>query len=978
MPAPVYEAQDPNPGLTPLPAGVAPTEGFAAMSQAGQTLAGAGREMDTIAYRFARARDMTNLMAAKAEALQRYNAADTEYSQSPDFKTAPGAYADASKAITGDILQRYGQNLSAPAQAELRYSLAHMDISSGNSVSQAATLREGQTNIANWQSLSQSLGQRYLAAGSDAERAAIENQGVGAVQGLAAAGWVDPRAAQVQTQTFRQNLQEMRVGQIMQKDPALAKTMLADDQAFPAIPAPRRLDLQNGAQAAVDATGALKLQILGKMNPTAAIASAGIVDPNDRATITQIYDHGVIQQESGGNLNVPDSAAGAIGIGQLMPGTARGAALRLGMTNVATMADQDLHDLLRANPVLNRELGLNEFTTLVQRYHGSIPLALAGYNAGPGVADKLAVEAQAKFGPGASAAQIASLAPSAETRAYIPSVYARLGAPADNFGLSGNPALAAQSMALDLGRQEQAVMQRTLAQAAALERSSDPVAQYAQDGYAVDPAKWSAYRQTQQAAAATGDAGATQELRRMDLAERAGPVMRAAWASPPSQLAAFAASETQRLQTTTTWSPADAERLDVVKKVLATQNAMKDTNPVGLAERGQIVPAVPLDFSQMGQPAFGAALAARGPQALQAAAAYDGAILPFKPEEAFQAKQALGNMGPDGKAAAFAQMAANLKDPRVYDAAVSQVAGTRLEAVAGQIAATDPQAAQKLLAGEEMLKDKGVENKILKVREAVTTAYPVGMYPATQSNSDAIEASLAMYAANKGATHALIDENDSGGIKAAIEDVTGKQIKLNGAVTPLPAGFVEGGVRAALANLTDADLKPFGGTQPGIDAAYLAGHAQLMPLRLGGASYAVRVDGQQVKTATGENLIVDLRQFAAAQRARLDAEAHARALSDLQSGTTRIGPVTFGAPNLWNAFDPELRRDLSAAGSKVQVGAPIPSNALPPAFWRDLSAVRDAVTKPREPFPSGGGSANAATLDESSHGDGPTSGMFGQ
>jgi hypothetical protein len=183
-----------------------------------------------------------------------------------------------------------------------------------------------------------------------------------------------------------------------------------------------------------------------------------------------------------------------------------------------------------------------------------------------------------------------------------------------------------------------------------------------------------------------------------------------------------------------------------------------------------------------------------------------------------------------------------------------------------------------------MMKDKGVETKIQGVRAAITNTIPVGLFPNVQTNSDVAEATAAVYAANKGATHALIDPNDTAGIKAAMEEVTGPQISLNGRVTPIPKPYAAGAVQHALENLTAEDVKPLGGLQPGLTPQWLGQHAQLMPLRLGGDDYQVLVDGKRVLTADGRNLQVNFGDFVARQTARLKAGASAAGVERAQSG----------------------------------------------------------------------------------------------
>jgi hypothetical protein len=112
-------------------------------------------------------------------------------------------------------------------------------------------------------------------------------------------------------------------------------------------------------------------------NYVRSILGKAQIDPNatPEQQAEQILPH-LIQQESGGNPNAV-SPKGAQGLTQVMPATARDPGF-----GVAPMQGN--------SPQENVRFGRDYLTAMLKRYPGRPDLALAAYNAGPGVADRFA------------------------------------------------------------------------------------------------------------------------------------------------------------------------------------------------------------------------------------------------------------------------------------------------------------------------------------------------------------------------------------------------------------------------------------------------------------------------------------------------------------------------------------------------------------------------------------------------------------
>lgn len=103
-------------------------------------------------------------------------------------------------------------------------------------------------------------------------------------------------------------------------------------------------------------------------------ASFPVVDLGATGSVERALALAVTRQESAFNAAAV-SPSGALGLMQLMPGTARDVAGRLG---VPFIQDKLTHD-----PAYNVALGSQYLAEMLQRFGGSYELALAAYNAGP-------------------------------------------------------------------------------------------------------------------------------------------------------------------------------------------------------------------------------------------------------------------------------------------------------------------------------------------------------------------------------------------------------------------------------------------------------------------------------------------------------------------------------------------------------------------------------------------------------------------
>lgn len=859
------------------------------------------------------AQQQTRLTEAQTTLLKRQEQRREEFRNDPDWQTAPQRLSEAMRKDEDEILGGFG----ASDQARLRQSVIRSSLSLQREASQTSLSKMNNAALASQSELSQTYLTRAARATSADERNAIIAENDQSWDEKVRTGIVDATQALTQKQNFRQQLDQTDLYKGIKANPEGTLKALQDPTMFGSLTPLQRETASAQAQAALEQKRSNEAADLAKRDPAAAAATYARVP--DQGVVAKVVSRALIPGESGGDPNA-QSHAGAAGIAQIMPDTARRLARTKGWGDLAGLDDGQVRAWLKANPEKSTALAEQEIGDLWRRY-GNLATAFAGYHAGPGAAEAWHARAVAQYGEGYSAAQFISVIPESSTdakdgkpgmttRAYVAGMLARAGADPGRGGVSSNAAYQIANVVESGIRSDLTQQRQQLQQIVSLTQDDrDAVMTAFKSGFAVDPAAIAAAKAPLIAAANAGDPSAIQKLRQFTEGEQVAPIVREAYQMTPAALEQGLAVLRREVANGNASAPMQ-RRLAVFEAVQQEVTKQASENPVGLIERSgrQPVTAIPVTASASA-PEFGQALQQRASVAIEAQALYRGDLKPFKPQEAAALKQRYQDATATERLDLVKAAQQNMPGP-AFEAAVGQIGADRLTVTAARLSAVDPDLGPKIMRGAALLKSKGVDDgKAADLRSALGNTLGRSVFP-PEVQSELVDAALAVYVADRDGKGSLFDASDPKALEAAIESVTGKLAKVNGVKVPLPRGVSESQFSRGLAELRAEDMggTPIGRDGQPLDIGFIRSQGRLRPQGLGDGRYLVMLPGPNgqdaaVRGADGAPLVLDM--MPAVKRAQdswpqAQTGAAAEAYWDAQSG------------NVQRRADPTFRGEMAS------------------------------------------------------------------
>jgi hypothetical protein len=810
---------------------------FSGMGADSKALAGFGKELTDVGVKLEHAQNQTKAAVATTNYLTRLDGIEQQYQKDPDFQNAPANF----QRDHADLVKELSAKIPDDAiRARTMLEWTRTGIAAQKRVRETAWGREVDTNVAATNDLETAAVRNAAAAApASVERLSAADGYFKQVDAAVDAGWLNETERAARRKRFNTTLDVSDVQQLIRNDPEKAAKVLADPQMFGHIDPLQRQQWISAAKTAADTRGQLDLVASAGFNPAGALATTGRLSDPGQARV--IFDKGIVPTEGGVKDGVAlVSGAGAIGVSQILPGTAREMAQKSGLADVAALDDEALKARLKDDHALNYKLGLSYWNEQAKRYSGNIPVMMAAYNAGPVNADKWLQAATDKFGPGFSAEQFASVVSFKETRDYIGRAYEKLGAEPSGGSLSPEGRFHASTKIGAKLAADEAERIRAVRDIATSDRlTSDPLA-LMQAGYQPDPAALNLTVQRQLDASRAGDPAATKYLMQIAEQKRIEPMVRGAYGTAPVVLDQTIADWDSKLANAPAVTNAEKNSLDALKAVRDEVKKRKDTDPVTLGARAGLYSPIAIDpQGNPDDPAWRAGLSARGNQALAAQKIYQGTAAPFMPQEAAALKERWSKAG-EGEQFSIVTALHDSMPEAARDAALEQIGAGKGAKLAAQFA-DRPALAREILHGAALNTETGIDKKGSAVRDAARNTLGGEVYPSADMQDNVIDAAVNVYTARRG--NALYDPADSGAIEKAIEAVAGPMVKRNGRKVPVAPGMSAGTFEHALDNLTRADLDNAGGAVDRngreFDPRELGQRAQLVPLGPGSTRYAV-------------------------------------------------------------------------------------------------------------------------------------------
>lgn len=826
-----------QPASLPVPVSVAPVAAENPMAKEMQNL---GKEVSAFGVKLSDSQDETRAANARTNFMTKIDELRGKYSEDSDFQNAEKNFTrDAIEAQTAEL-----ENISDPKRrAETRLHMQVQLLGGKREVQSAALSQESDTNVSEFITRWSSYGRDAATAPTPAARLVTLGAADADLDRMVTAGWISDVDGAKHKIQLRETIDDSDVRKLIEGNPRAGLAALEDPKQFPALSPARRQTLIEHAKNGNDKAVVGELGNRANWDPAGAALTVGVV--SSPAQLNAIFERGILPTENATGDNSLVSNRGAVGVSQILPGTARDMLRSRGRDDLVKLDDTALSAELRKpeNSSLNRQLGQDYFNLMGNRYGGNLPVAIAAYNAGPGRADKWVEKATAQFGPNFTAAEFSQVVDIAETRDYLAKVYKANGAAMDGGGLSRSGQL--HAAATVGGSIDSANTQRVQAAKAVAEvaRTGMDFSESFRNGVAPEPVAYATAIQANVQAAQYGDKTAAKWVAETLFQEKMAPVRDELYRMSPSHLTATVASmeDDQRARGA---SQRERDMLEVAKATLKDVQERGKSDPISLGERARIVGApVMVDVkADPATPGFADALTARGVQGEVAQRYYNGEIKVLKPAEAEALKARYTQAGPEERFGIL-RAAGQALEPRALEAFVGQIGGNHDTSFAAMLASTRPDLARDVLRGTELLKSKEVSEKAALVRPAFASTMGGQLFPDPAMQKAVENAAIGLYVSRAGQNGTLYDSADTSAVEKAVEDVAGKIVKRNGTKTPITPFIEPGKFVGALDNLSQADLNLMGGavdrTGKAVLPADISNYGVLKPLAPGSPYYVV-------------------------------------------------------------------------------------------------------------------------------------------